>query len=53
MRNRKVEEIQIDNFLAIIETCDMARFAPVSAGSAEELYKKSSETIKSIENQLK
>jgi hypothetical protein len=48
-----VEDSIINSLVSILDTCEFARYAPASAGSApEDVYKKASDFIKSVENKI-
>jgi hypothetical protein len=43
----------INNLVSILDTCEYARYAPASSASApEDIYKKASDFIKSVENKI-
>lgn len=52
--NRNIPENEIDEYLDLINTCEMARYAPISSDNPEQdLYDSSSMVIKSMEEKLR
>jgi len=52
LASKNISESNIQQFLQIIDTCEMARYAPVAGSNEQELLSKTEQTIKSIENEI-
>jgi hypothetical protein len=52
LASKNISENNIQQFLQIIDTCEMARYAPVAGSNEQELLSKTEQTIKSIENEI-
>lgn len=50
LRARKVNEGQIDQLMDTLNLCEMARYAPVTGISAQEVFSKATNIINDIEN---
>lgn len=51
---RNVEQSIIDDFIAVVDQCEFARFAPAEGSEARhELYKKAEDTMGKMEKQIK
>lgn len=48
-----ISEAHVGELIDIIETSEMARFAPVSSNSSKDIYDRAAEVIKNIENEIK
>ncbi|SHG00224.1 Oxygen tolerance [Mariniphaga anaerophila] len=54
LREKSVDEEQINSFVEIIEQCEFARYAPSGGSQARtELYKKAAATMSRLEKQIK
>jgi hypothetical protein len=52
LRNRSVSEPVVKQLLDTLDLCDMARFAPVTGISEQEVFEKAKNTIDDIEDEL-
>lgn len=54
LQKRNVEPSIIDDFIAVVDQCEFARFAPAEGSEARhELYKKAEDTMEKMEKQIK
>ncbi|GAA4280401.1 BatD family protein [Gaetbulibacter aestuarii] len=53
LRERQVEPDVIKDFLSIIESCDLARYTPMTVVTMQEDYEKASKTISLIDKQAR
>ncbi len=54
LQKRNVDQIVIDDFIAVVDQCEFARYAPAEGSEArQELYKKAETTMSSLEKQIK
>jgi len=53
LQNKSVPETQINSFLELLESCDQARYAPMTQVTMEEDYAKAAETILLIDKNIK
>lgn len=53
LRERQVEPQVIKDFLSIIESCDLARYTPMTVVTMQEDYEKASKTISLIDKQAR
>ena len=52
LEKKKVDKVIAKEFIAVIENCEMARYAPDSAGSIQSDYEKASRAMALIDRQL-
>ena len=52
LSDRKVNEITISEFIALLQSCEMARYSPITTVQMAEDYQKSSEVISKMDKQL-
>ncbi len=54
LQKRNVDQAVIDDFIAVVDQCEFARYAPTGGSEArQELYKKAASTMSSLEKQIK
>lgn len=54
LQNKNVEQAIIDDFVAVVDQCEFARYAPAGGSEAwHELYKKAETTMGKMEKQIK
>lgn len=54
LQKRSVDQVVIDDFIAVVDQCEFARYAPAEGSEARnELYKKAVSTMSSLEKQIK
>ncbi len=52
LQERKVETTEVDNFIALLKSCEFARYAASSAVSVQQDYSKAVEVISNIDKQI-
>lgn len=53
LEKRGVDQLYVQSFLNIIESCELARYTPLQASDMTRAYKKSIEVINTLDKQLK
>ncbi|MGB2282881.1 MAG: BatD family protein [Flavobacteriaceae bacterium] len=53
LEKRGVDQLYVQSFLNIIESCELARYTPLQASDMTRAYKKSVEIINTLDKQLK
>lgn len=53
LAKRNVNEASINEAIHLIETCEMARFAPITEMSDQVFYKRTQELIENLDEKLK
>jgi uncharacterized membrane protein len=53
LKNKGIDDTTIGELIGVLETCEMARFAPSHDGALAKQYTLATELIKTIENQIK
>ena len=53
LEKRGVDQLYVQSFLDIIESCELARYTPLQASDMTRAYKKSIEVINTLDKQLK
>ena len=53
LSNKNIDEATQNNVIEIIESCEMARFAPVTQSGAEQTMKLAKSTLQKIEKDAK
>jgi hypothetical protein len=52
LKNRQLDEPLINELLDTLDLCDMARYAPVSGISEQQMFDKAKNMINDIENKI-
>ena len=50
---RGAQAVTVDGFIALIESCELARYAPVSSVSIQQDYERAAQVIQELEKQLR
>jgi len=53
LEKRGVDQLNVQSFLNIIESCELARYTPLQASDMTRAYKKSIEVINTLDKLLK
>ena len=52
LSDKKVEKADIDGFISLLTSCEMARYSPFSNVQMQQDYEKASEVISNLDKQL-
>ena len=53
LTKRRVNSLHVDQFLNVVESCELARYTPLETADMERDYKKAAEVINTLDKQLK